>query len=234
MIYSGFSQNSARRPLCWEIRGDSVVNKLVNISFGVRFLSFGWHPLICSPVLAKLIALHAFTRDGKYWFFFPFPSLCLFLILLRWTNKDTSLSHVLVYSTAKAFLCVVDWRGDTVPHFFMIPVLSFKSSVEFPVESLQWFIFYPYPALGPVVRMLKVMPQGRGSPAAHSWLRLPLIGNACAHAHVGEAHFENVYLRTCWGSPPFGVGVRAFFTFFPETSSWHCHCWHHVVWEILC
>lgn len=55
----------------------------------------------------------------------------------------------------KRLLCVVDRRGDIVPHFFMILVLSFRSSRKFPVESLQWCIFYPYPALGPVVRMLR-------------------------------------------------------------------------------
>lgn len=171
MIYSGVSQNSARRPLCWEIRGDTVVNKLVNISFGVRFLSFGWHPLICSPVLAKLIALHAFTNDRKYWIFFPFPSLCLFLILPRWTNKDTSLSLALFYSTATAF-AVCCWLKRRHCPSSLCDYQYFPSGVpesSFPTESLQWCIFYPYFALGPVVRMLWVMPQGRGSQAVHSW-----------------------------------------------------------------
>lgn len=119
MIYSGISQNSARQPLCWEIRGDSVVNKLVNISFGVRFLSFGWHPLICFPVLTEAYCSPCFYQWRKILNFFPFPALCLFLILLRWTNKDTSLSHVLFYSTAKAFaVCCWSKRWHCPPFLY--------------------------------------------------------------------------------------------------------------------
>lgn len=120
MIYSGVSQNSARRPLCWEIRGDSVVNKLVNISFGVRFLSFGWHPLICSPVLAKLIALHAFTNDRKYWMFFC--SLPCAFSEFYWGEriKTPVLAMLCLILQLQRLLCVVDWRGDIVPHLFVI------------------------------------------------------------------------------------------------------------------
>lgn len=119
---------------------------------------------------------------------FPFPSLCLFLILPRWTSKDTGLSRVLFYSSAKVFaVCCWLKRWHCPPFLYDTSTLL----QEFQKVPSQWKAFSDASSI--LTQLLAQWLECWGSCHREEAPGLP----------THEAALDRKCLRTCpcrWGS----------------------------------